>query len=140
MNYAGFWKRFVAYIIDCFVLSIPALFIMFPIFIGLGAAEADEDTINVVSFIFQIMYLLLSWPYFAFMESSAKQGTLGKMALGIKVTDGNGNRIGFGQATGRYFGKIISSLTCSIGYIMAGITSKKQALHDIMSDCLVIDK
>lgn len=140
MNYAGFWKRFAAYIIDYLILSIPSVLIVIPIVFSMAVAEADEDAINAVSLILQLMIFLLAWPYFAFMESSAKQGTLGKMALGIKVTDGNGNRIGFGQATGRYFGKIISSLTCSIGYIMAGITSKKQALHDIMSDCLVIDK
>lgn len=80
------------------------------------------------------------WLYFALMESSGQQGTIGKMALGIKVTDMNGNRIGFGRATGRYFGKIISSLTLTIGYIMAGFTQQKQALHDIIAGCLVINK
>lgn len=140
MSYAGFWKRFIAYIIDGFVLSIPVIFISIPIVIAMGVAEADEDAINAVSVMLQLVSALIAWPYFALMESSAKQGTLGKMALGIKVTDENGNRIGFGRATGRYFGKIISSLTCGIGYILAGITSKKQALHDIMADCLVVDK
>ncbi|MFM6987972.1 MAG: RDD family protein [Arenimonas sp.] len=140
MSYAGFWKRFLAYIIDGFVLSIPVIFISIPIGIAMGVAEADEDAMNAVSVMLQLVSALIAWPYFALMESSAKQGTLGKMALGIKVTDRNGNRIGFGQATGRYFGKIISSLTCGIGYFLAGITSKKQALHDIMADCLVVDK
>jgi uncharacterized RDD family membrane protein YckC len=54
------------------------------------------------------------------------------------VTDLNGNRISFGRATGRYFGKFISSLTLMIGYMMAGWTRRKQALHDIMAECLVL--
>jgi len=62
------------------------------------------------------------------------------MALGIKVTDIEGNKITFTRATGRYFGKIISNMTIYIGYIMAGFTVKKQALHDIIADCLVIKK
>ncbi len=80
------------------------------------------------------------WLYFALMESSVKQGTLGKMALGIIVTDANGNRISFGRATGRYFGKIISGAILCIGYIMAGFTEKKQALHDMIAGCLVVNK
>ena len=78
--------------------------------------------------------------YFAFMESSARQATLGKQALGIIVTDLNGNRIYFGKATARYFGKFISGLILGIGYIMAGFTEKKQALHDMMARCLVVKK
>jgi uncharacterized RDD family membrane protein YckC len=52
----------------------------------------------------------------------------------------NGNRISFGRATGRYFGKILSGLTFTIGYIMAGFTQQKQALHDMIAGCLVINK
>ena len=74
------------------------------------------------------------------MESSSKQATLGKLALGIVVTDLSGNRISFGRATGRYFGKIVSGMIMCIGYIMAGFTERKQALHDIMASCLVILK
>ena len=88
-------------------------------------------------------FFLLSaaqWLYFALMESSSKQATLGKMALGIIVTDLNGNRLSFGRATGRYFGKIISGAILMIGYIMAGFTEKKQALHDIIAGCLVVNR
>ena len=73
------------------------------------------------------------------MESSAKQATLGKLALAIKVTDLNGNRISFGRASGRYFAKIISGLIFCIGYIIAGFTEKKQALHDMIANCLVVN-
>ncbi len=74
------------------------------------------------------------------MESSPTQATLGKMALGIKVTDLAGKRVGFGKATGRYFGKIISALILLIGFIMVAFTEKKQGLHDKMAGCLVVNK
>jgi uncharacterized RDD family membrane protein YckC len=80
------------------------------------------------------------WLYFALMESSSKQGTLGKMALSIVVTDVNGNRITFGRATGRYFGKILSGLILYIGYIMVAFTEKKQGLHDMIAGTLVVNK
>ena len=78
------------------------------------------------------------WLYFALMESSSKQATLGKMALGIRVTDVNGNRIGFGRATGRHFAKILSGLILGIGFLMAAFTEKKQALHDMIAGTLVV--
>jgi uncharacterized RDD family membrane protein YckC/Tfp pilus assembly major pilin PilA len=115
--YAGFWKRFVAYILDFVLLSVLYFFI--------GS---------------YLILLLITWLYYALMESSSSQATLGKMALGIKVVDMKGNRISFLRATGRLLGKILSSLIFSIGYIMAGLTSRKQALHDLMADCLVINK
>ena len=74
------------------------------------------------------------------MESSSKQATFGKMIVGIIVTDMEGKRITFGKATGRYFGKFISGFVLSIGYLMAAFTAKKQALHDILSSCIVINK
>jgi uncharacterized RDD family membrane protein YckC len=76
--------------------------------------------------------------YYSVMESSPWQATLGKRALGLQVTDLQGRRISFGRATGRYFAKIVSGLTLSIGYLMAGFTRRKQALHDIIAECLVV--
>jgi uncharacterized RDD family membrane protein YckC len=74
------------------------------------------------------------------MESSERQATIGKKALGIIVTDAHGKRITFYRASGRHFGKIVSSITLGVGFVMAGFTKKKQALHDIMFDCLVVVK
>jgi uncharacterized RDD family membrane protein YckC len=87
-----------------------------------------------------IFSIILSWLYFTIFESSSLQATPGKMALGIIVTDLSGNRISFARANGRYWGKILSGLTLGIGYIMAGFTRKKQALHDIMAGTLVVKK
>jgi uncharacterized RDD family membrane protein YckC len=84
--------------------------------------------------------ILIGWLYFALMESSNKQATLGKMLIGIKVTDLDGNRITFGKATARHFSKIISGVILAVGYIMAGFTQRKQALHDIIAGTLVVKK
>ncbi len=109
--------------------------------VGMVAAEtlggADPDAIEPIV---QLFGLVFGWLYFAGMESSAKQGTLGKLALGIKVTDTAGMPIGFGRATGRHFGKILSTLIVLIGFIMAGVTERKQALHDLLAECLVVNR
>ena len=151
VTYAGFWKRFIAYIIDSIIVTIASLIIIVPLAIvfGLGAlSQEDMGEEAAAGFILAFIgaYLVVGifiwigqWLYFAFMEST-KGATLGKMALGIVVTDMNGNTISFGKATGRYFGKILSSIIFCIGYIMAGFTQQKQALHDILSGCLVVNK
>jgi uncharacterized RDD family membrane protein YckC len=87
-----------------------------------------------------LLRMVLNWLYYSLLESSAWQATLGKKALGLEVTDLDGNRISFGRATGRFFAKFISSIILGIGYIMAGFTEKKQALHDILAGTLVIRK
>ena len=154
MTYAGFWKRFAAYLIDTILISCVMGIIMLVFGIGLFTSmatvdpmEMDEDTANTMAAGvmggMMTFFLLLSaaqWLYFALMESSAKQATLGKMALSIIVTDMSGNRLSFGRATGRYFGKILSGAILMIGYIMAGFTEKKQALHDMIASCLVVMK
>jgi uncharacterized RDD family membrane protein YckC len=81
----------------------------------------------------------VAWLYSSIMESSAKQGTLGKIATGIAVTGSRGERISFLRATVRYLCKTILSL-CGAGYIIAAFTKKKQALHDMIVDSVVIIK
>ena len=98
-------------------------------------AGANE---NVLAICGGLAGLMVSWLYSALMESSATQGTLGKMALGIIVTDMNGDRITFGKATGRFFGKIISSLILCIGFLMIAFTDRKRGLHDMIASTLVV--
>lgn len=142
-NYAGFWRRFAAYLIDSIILSIGGFIIggIFGIMLwfSLGDMETDISTAITEGFS-SILGIVINWLYFTLLESSHKQATLGKMAVGIIVTDLDGNRISFGRANGRYWGKIISSITLLIGFIMAGFTEKKQALHDIIAGTLVIRK
>ena len=90
--------------------------------------------------VFGFFEIVVVWLYHALMESSSYQATLGKMALGLKVTDSNGQQISFLTATGRYFAKIISALICCIGFMMAGWTQQKQGLHDMMAGTLVVRK
>jgi uncharacterized RDD family membrane protein YckC len=71
-------------------------------------------------------------------ESSNWQATPGKRVMKIYVTDLYGNRLTFGRAALRNLAKFISSLTFLVGYLIAGFTEKKQALHDLISSCLVL--
>lgn len=133
--------RFAAYIIDSFVIGIPIGIVL--VFVGMASAAADRDgsagAVGMVLLI-ELVAIVAIWLYFALFESSHLQATPGKLALGLRVTDLRGNRIGFGRATGRYFGKIISGLILDIGYMMAGWTGRKQALHDMMAGCCVVRK
>ncbi len=138
-GYAGFWRRLVAFIIDAIILNI-VFYILAAIFgLPYGMTGPAARTAGTFSG-FNLVTIIIVWLYYALMESSEKQATLGKMALSIKVTDLAGNRISFGRATGRYFAKIISAVILLIGFIMAGFTEKKQALHDMIAQCLVVKK
>jgi uncharacterized RDD family membrane protein YckC len=137
--YAGFWLRFAAYIIDYIITYVGGLIIGFFIglLVGIGGNGGARELAQILG---GIAGFILGWLYYALMESSIRQATVGKMILGLKVTDINGERIGFGQATGRFFGKIISALILCIGFMMAGWTERRQALHDIMASTLVVKK
>lgn len=149
--YAGFWRRFAAHLIDSIIISVVEFIIFIPALamVGIGvvttAMEADAESIVglllmvIGTFLFTILLtIILSWLYFALMESSARGATLGKMVVGLRVTDLSGGRISFGRATGRYFSKIISAMILMVGYIMAAFTDRKQALHDIIAGTLVV--
>lgn len=165
MIYAGFWKRVLAHIIDQIIISIISFFLIMPLLMifGIGIFSAfglddveyyslvvdrpfgDDLTIaGLTALVFSIILIVIlvnvvQWLYYAIFESSNKQATAGKMILNLKVTDTAGNKISFGRATGRYFGKILSSLILYIGFIMIAFTEKKQGLHDILAGCLVLD-
>lgn len=142
--YAGFWKRFSASVIDAVVIvffTVPILYLINNIAINSyfgGSNYADSFMMSYYAWSFYL--LIIRWAYYAGMECSPFKGTIGKIAVGIYVTDAAGNNITFGQATGRFFGKMISGLILYIGFMMAGFTDKKQALHDMMSNCLVLKK
>jgi uncharacterized RDD family membrane protein YckC len=141
VTYAGFWIRFVAYIIDSIVIGVVQSLITFSFFSTLILTEpmnAEGQLLPPSFFNYLLVLLGINWLYFAFMESSKKQATLGKMALNLKVTSLTGERISFLNATGRYFSKFVSTIILLIGYIMAGFDPKKQALHDKMASTYVV--
>jgi uncharacterized RDD family membrane protein YckC len=152
--YAGFWLRFVAYLIDKLILGIATLALFIPMFLMFGGLAALESVSRsnferfgpgqaagfltlILSFVFAAV--IAHWLYFAYLESGEKQGTWGKQLMSVYVTDLSGNRIRFAQASGRFFARIITGLIpLGIGYIMAGFTERKQALHDMIAGCLVL--
>jgi uncharacterized RDD family membrane protein YckC len=144
VSYAGFWIRFLAYLIDSVIIgavSVPLILLFVGASVAGHASESQDAAALAVLAMFPIftaIFLGGGWLYYALLESSAKQGTVGKMVLKLRVTDLNGQRLGFGHATGRYFAKLINSFTFFIGWIMAGFTQKKQALHDIIAGTLVL--
>lgn len=143
--YGGFWMRFAAAFIDGLLVDVVVLPITFALGAGIGlaggAVSMPEMGRHIVAAIAAATFgILASWLYEAYMESSEKQATLGKMLLGLMVTDEAGQRISFARASGRHFAKIISGMTLLIGYIMAGFTAKKQALHDMIAGTLVVKR
>ena len=164
LTYAGFWLRFVAAIIDIIILWIPLAFAMVWALAGsgiiglirTGQLQTPDAIMSAlgVSLILRlglalfIASLIIPWIYFATMESSSWQGTIGKKALGLYVTDLACKRMSFSRATGRFFAKVIFQILPYVGPLLlypidcicAGITEKKQALHDMIAGCLVMRK
>jgi uncharacterized RDD family membrane protein YckC len=152
-SYAGFWLRVVAALIDGVIMGIAGGVLFVPLFIltgagahldGLAERHGRPDPALIVGLIGMILVfagvsLLIQWLYHAYLESGEMQATWGKQALGLYVTDLLGNPTTFGRASGRFFAKIVTGMIpLGIGYIMAGFTERKQALHDMIASCLVL--
>ena len=139
VKYAGFWKRLLASVVDLGATSLIffSLAIILPILLGPRLGVPGGRVILVSG---AVAGLLIAWLYWALMENSAQQGTVGKVLLGIVVTDAEGNRMSFGKATVRHFGKVASALPVLAGFILAGFTAKKQGLHDLITGSLVVMK
>ncbi len=131
VRYAGFWLRVVAAIIDAILLGMVFGFIL--------SSTVQMDPTQM-SYATQWLPMVAAWLYSALMESSSYQATLGKMALGLKVTTIDGKRLSFLNATGRHFAKILSGLLLCIGHLMVAFTAKKQGLHDMLAGTLVVKK
>jgi uncharacterized RDD family membrane protein YckC len=147
--YAGFWIRLLAHIIDHVVLGLAAgplyIIMVLPAVARLiheaqsgGTPEDAVMAIVTAASGFALIVFAGSWLYEALLTSSAWQGTVGKRLLRLKVTDQEGNRIGFGRATGRFFAKILSQMILWIGFIMIGFTDRKRGLHDMVAGTLVM--
>lgn len=154
-DHAGFWKRVAAYIIDVIVLYIPNLLITKAM-----GGDAAQETMKQAMIAAQgqphamlaayeqfyatmgmamLIAAVLAWLYFALLESSPWQATLGKLALGLRVTDLDGRRISFPRALGRYLAKFLSLMILGIGFLMVAWTRRKQGLHDMLAKTLVLN-
>ena len=135
MKYAGFWIRFWAYFIDFIIYVL--LCALSGLLVGIWSEMAHTPVSSESPNVYVISWLV-GWLYFSLFEASAWQATPGKRIMGLRVADLMGRRISFLRATGRYFSKIISGIILCIGYIMIGLTEKKQGLHDTMASTFVL--
>ena len=140
--FAGFWLRAVAYLIDTVLISLvlgliasfyPSIFIKFPDSVPTSLTSLPQLTPVALA-----ITITATWFYYTMFEASAWQATPGKRVLRLYVADVHGQRVTFARAAARNLAKIISSLTFLVGYLVAGFTERKQALHDILSGCLVL--
>lgn len=161
-QYAGFWIRFGAWVIDSIIVGIPLLILSNVIFaLFVNSMEIPEELLidpasietlsdaEILSIIGPMMVaffgtmavcLLFSLFYYALLHSSKWQATIGKKLLGLMVTDKNGNRLSFWRSLGRYVVSSLLSGILLIGFILAAFTEKKQALHDLIVGSLVVKK
>ena len=148
--YAGFWKRVAAYLIDAFVIGMATQIVQLVVmglFFGISASSMSNPETMFASgtgiLFLAALYLVplaMNAAYYAAFHASSKQATLGKMAVGIKVVRTDGTRISLARGVGRFFATILSSLIMGIGFLMAAFTERKQGLHDMVCDTLVVDK
>lgn len=140
-RYAGFWRRLAAMLIDVVVVNAMTLAIGF----GLGLVVALATSPETANRLFggptsAVAGALIAWLYFALMETSPRRATLGKLAMGLAVSRADGTPLSFGRATVRHFGKFVSLLPLLGGFVLAAFTRRKQALHDLFADALVIQR
>ncbi|MCY7313006.1 MAG: RDD family protein [Pseudoxanthomonas sp.] len=143
--YAGFWKRVAANCIDSIVVSVVGglIGVVFGLLLGafFGFGSGLEGGAYVwTQVIVNLISLAIAAAYYAWFHASRHQATPGKLAIGIKVVRSDGEAISLARGIGRYFALILSSLLLGIGLLMAAFTQRKQALHDLICDTLVVDK
>lgn len=146
--YAGFWKRYAALCIDSIAVGIVyylILIVAMAVVFGTGGmAGTGPDALGArlasMMVVVYVLYPVISGLYYVGLESSSLQATLGKMAVGIKVTDNEGRRLGRTNALGRWVSHLLCYVTLYIGYLVAAFTDRKRGLHDMAASTLVVDK
>jgi uncharacterized RDD family membrane protein YckC len=146
--YAGFWKRVAAYCIDSVIVGmvggVIAMVIGMVLGLGMAGIGGGSDAMGagfiMIQLLTNVLSIALAAAYYAGFHASAGKATLGKMAVGIKVVRTDGERISIARGIGRYFAAMLSGLILCIGFVMAAFTERKQGLHDMICDTLVVDK
>lgn len=147
--HVGFWKRAAALFIDSMVVGFVYYIVMFAAMLVLGvgtfamignnSAASGPALLGMMGLVY-LLYPVVSAVYYAGFESSSRQATLGKMAVGIKVVDSDGRRLSLMHALGRWLSVTLNYLTLYIGYLMAAFTERKRGLHDMVAGTLVVDR
>jgi uncharacterized RDD family membrane protein YckC len=138
--YGSFLRRLAAALIDGIIMMVVQTIIFLPFGKNLASDIAATGKISPMFWVAYLLVLAANVAYYSILESSEKQATFGKQAMGLVVTDLNGERISTMNAIGRYFAKIPSGIIFGIGFLMQPFTEKKQALHDIIAGTLVFKK
>jgi uncharacterized RDD family membrane protein YckC len=138
--YAGFWLRAAAALIDVSVLFIPIGWIFTFVLIAIKLIIRFNDDAYTIAILvsFPSVTILATVLYFAVMESSRLQASVGKLVVGLHVSDLEGRRVTRGRAAARTWAKLLSSMTLGIGFVLCAFTRQKQALHDMTAKCLVL--
>jgi len=140
LNYAGFWIRFGAKMIDfviLWVVEMVFLMVMSPM-LGFRVFSSTPPP----NFRFLLVYpFLMAFSFGYSVYFVGKYGaTPGKMALGLKIVTSAGQPVNYMKALGRMFAEMLSGIICYVGYIMVAFNDEKKALHDQICDTRVIRK
>ena len=108
---ASFWSRFGARILDTVIIFIPS----------------------------SIIPIIPAWLYWSLQHCSESQATVGQNACNIKLMAISGEKIGFGRATGRFFGNLLNIFTFFIGFLLFFFTTNRQCLHDLVTSTVVVE-
>ena len=138
--YGGFWVRAGAYLLDALIIGLPQVLAQTVISPETMVPREPGDPMPPAEVAWFLVNVVVGWLYWAGMHSSQYQATLGKLVFGLRVVDYDGERISFLRATGRHFATILSAMILMIGYIMVAFTRRRQALHDLIAQTLVVRK
>jgi uncharacterized RDD family membrane protein YckC len=154
--YAGLGRRLIAFVVDAILILLMGIVVItfFSLTNGiryayyLSVQRAPIDSLTEVGTVdaalspiiaaLGMLIIIIPWLYFAGFESSRSQATPGKLLMRVVVTDLEGNKPTFARVTLRHFAKFISALIIFIGFLMIGLTKKRQGLHDKIGGCLVL--
>jgi uncharacterized RDD family membrane protein YckC len=132
-SYGGFWRRGIGAAIDWLLIgAVVSLSIGYH-----GQLAPPHSIVKVV--VYYVLAALVAGLYFAVMEASPWRATIGKRVVGVKVTTLDGQRVDFSRAAARLLAKFGLSLALlGLGFVLAGIDARKQALHDKVAGTLVM--
>jgi uncharacterized RDD family membrane protein YckC len=142
VRYGGFWIRFVAHMIDSLIVGAAFGIVAIPLGLmmgGIGASLGPNPTPERLATTLPVMFGSIAMLVVLGMGVrlayevyflSTRGATPGKMVLGLKVVRAGGGPVTPGLAAGRYFGEVVTGMTLTIGYIIAGFDREKRALHD----------
>lgn len=136
-NYAGFWNRVGAKLIDGLILGLVGGVLNGAIQAALMTGGGEEMFVAVVSVVLMLLNFGIGIAYVTFLVG--KYGaTPGKMALGLKIIKPDGEQLSYLQAFGRYWAEMLSGMTLGIGYLMVAFDDESRGLHDRICETRVI--